>query len=215
MVGYARPVADLPIDLEEGLSETLTAALDPYDKIPRGLDALGPIAGRDVLLIGGGPRRAAQLGRLGAASVAEADAVAPGLAFTDAAFDSAVSFWSAFRGVDPAEVAETERVLRPGGRLLIVHDYGRDDVSRLRGERPEYGSWGRRDGPFLRGGFRIRVLHAFWVFESVAAAAAFLEAAFGDAGREVAAGLKRPRLTYNVAVYHRTRPDGDSVAAAR
>jgi hypothetical protein len=35
-------------------------------------------------------------------------------------------------------------------------------------------------------------------------AAAFLDESFGDVGREVAAGMKRPRLSYNVAVYHRT-----------
>ena len=33
---------------------------------------------------------------------------------------------------------------------------------------------------------------------------AFLESAFGDAGRAVAERLTRPRLSYNVAVYHRT-----------
>ena len=35
----------------------------------------------------------------------------------------------------------------------------------------------------------------------------FLEAAFGNAGREVAASMKRPRLSYNVAVYHRRLGD--------
>ena len=36
------------------------------------------------------------------------------------------------------------------------------------------------------------------------AATSFLGAAFGEVGTEVAAEMKRPRLTYNVAVYHRT-----------
>ena len=58
-------------------------------------------------------------------------------------------------------------VLRPGGRLLVLHDYGRDDVSRLRGDLPEYGLLSRRDGPFLRGGFKVRVVHCFWTFESI------------------------------------------------
>ena len=36
---------------------------------------------------------------------------------------------------------------------------------------------------------------------------AFLVEAFGPASREVVAGLTRPRLSYNVAVYHRSRRD--------
>ena len=47
-------------------------------------------------------------------------------------------------------------------------------------------------------------MHCFWTFGSQDEAGTFLEDAFGDAGRDVAAGMKRPRLSYNVAVYHRT-----------
>ena len=72
-------------------------------------------------------------------------------------------------GVDPDELMEVDRGLRPGRRLLVVHDYGRDDVSLLRDpESPEYATWSRRDGPFLReAGFRIRVVHCFWTFASL------------------------------------------------
>ena len=107
--------------------------------------------------------------------------------------------------MDPAELAAADHLLRPEGRLLVVHDYGRDDVSRLRGDLPEYRLWSRRDGPFLSAGFRIRVIHCFWTFADLAAATAFLAAAFPSTGEAVAAELKRPRLSYNVAVYHRTR----------
>jgi hypothetical protein len=123
----------------------------------------------------------------------------------DASTDVVLGLWSAFRGVDRRELAEVDRVLRPGGRHLAVHDYGRDDVSRLLGERPEYGAWSQRTGPFLTGGFRVRVVHCFWEFESTPVATAFLTAAFGEIGSTVAASLKRPRLSYNVAVYHRSR----------
>jgi hypothetical protein len=112
--------------------------------------------------------------------------------------------------VSAHDLAEADRVLRPGGRLLVIHDYGRDDVSRLRGDLPDYGLWSRRDGPFVRNGFRIRVLHCFWTFDSLDQAAEFLDAAFGEAGSVVARELKRPRLSYNVALYHRTRGGGGS-----
>jgi len=108
-------------------------------------------------------------------------------------------------------VNEAQRVARPDGRLLVLHDYGRDDVSRLRGDLPEYGSWSQRSGPFLGGGFHVRVIHCFWTFESIDDATDFLALAFGEAGEEVARSMKRPRLSHNVAVYHRdigTEPDG-------
>jgi hypothetical protein len=116
-----------------------------------------------------------------------------------------VGLWSSFRGIDPAEQAAADRLLRPGGRVLVVHDYGRDDVSRLRGDLPEYGAWSRRNGPFLAGGFRVRVLHCFWTFESLDGTQGFLAEAFGEAGAELGATLRRPRLSWNVAVYHRSR----------
>jgi hypothetical protein len=114
--------------------------------------------------------------------------------------------------VDPAELAEADRVLRPSGRLMVIHDYGRDDISRLRGaELPEYTTWSRRDGPFLKGGFKIRVVHCFWTWPSIEAAQTGL-AAFGPKGQELAGALNRPRVSWNIAIYHRSRgglvPDG-------
>jgi hypothetical protein len=115
-----------------------------------------------------------------------------------------VGFWTTFRGVDPTELTETQRALRPNGRLLVVHDYGRDDVSHLQGDRPEYGAWSKRNGPFMSAGFKVRVVHCFWTFDSMEDCRDFLVAAFQAAGAVVAAKLKRPRLSYNVAIYHRT-----------
>ena len=65
-------------------------------------------------------------------------------------------------------------------------------------------SWSRRDGPFLKRGFKIRVVHCFWTFNSIEDGRDFLEAAFGAVGRDVGAEMTRPRLSYNLAVYHRT-----------
>ena len=97
--------------------------------------------------------------------------------------------------------------------MLVVHDYGRDDVSHLFGDRPDYGSWSRRSGPFMTGGFKLRVVHCFWTFDTMDDCHEFLTTAFEDAGRTVAAGLKRPRLSYNVAIYHRSFEGAPTVLA--
>lgn len=202
---YSRPVADLPIELDAGLAEHLARVVDVEGKIPHALDTLGPLGGRDVVLVdGAGGIRARQLTERGARVVLVASSGPARYAAPDASADVVVACWSAFRGAPADEMAEAARLLRPGGRLLVVHDYGRDDIATLRGDRPEYGTWSRRDGPFLGQGFKIRVVHCFWTFADLGETRDFLTAAFGDTARALGERLSRPRLTYNVAVYHRT-----------
>ena len=201
-------MADLPFRLAEPLALRLRTAADVEGKIVRVLDALGSLAGRDVAILDlpAGPLR----DRFAAAGIDARDMPLTEplrLDLPDASLDALVSPWGGFRGVRAADLAEADRVLRPGGRLLVIHDYGRDDVSAL-GEAgaPEYAAWSRREGPFLRGGgFRIRVTHAFWTFPSIEEAREFLAEAFGERGVALGAGLKRPRLAWNVAIYHRWR----------
>ena len=207
IVAYSAAVADLPISLAAPYDAALLEALDIEGKIGLALETLGPIGERDVAVASGGPREVVQLTELGGRVTAIDSLPDGGAAFPDATFDVVTSRWSAFRDADPTALAEADRLLRPGGRLLAVHDYGRDDVSLLRGDLPEYRLWSRRDGPFLSAGFRIRVIHCFWTFPDTDAATAFIRGAFPSTGGAVAAGLKRPRLTYNVAVYHRTKGD--------
>lgn len=202
-------MSDLPIALSGDLAERLGRALDREAKITRALDALGPIADRDVMVLD--ETTTGTAARL-AGSGARVTPITPDVLTESAAGDLAgaaradilVVAWSAFRGPTPAELAAARRLLRPGGRLLVIHDYGRDDVSRLTGPRPEYGDWSRRDGPFLGNGFKIRVVHSWWTFDSLEEARTFLTEAFGAAGETLGNGLTRPRLSYNVAVYHRT-----------
>jgi SAM-dependent methyltransferase len=198
-------VADLPIDLDAGLAEHLARVLDVEGKIPRALEALGPIGGRDVILVDGPAGiRARQLAELGARVTLVTSSGPARFDAPEASADAMVACWSAFRGAPEDELAEAQRLLRPGGRLLVVHDYGRDDVAILRGELPEHGTWSRRGGPFLRHGFKIRVVHCFWTFTDLDETRIFLDRVFGPASAALSDRLTRPRLSYNVAVYHRT-----------
>src|SRR4029450_6502894 len=65
IVAYSAAVADLPIPLAQPYAAALDMALDVEGKIPRALDALGPIGGRDVGVIGGGPGEIAVMEELG------------------------------------------------------------------------------------------------------------------------------------------------------
>lgn len=200
-------MSQLPIDLAPDLAARLRRAFDPELKVARALEALGPVAGRDVVVIdGAGSPVTEAIVELGA-RVAPADLTSPlRVGAPDGSADAVLGLWSAFRGPTPLDQAEVDRILRPGGRQLAVHDYGRDDVSRLFApDRPEYGAWSQRTGPFLRGGFRIRVLHCWWSFDTLEDARDFLVTAFPARGADMAVALRRPRLAYNVAIYHRTR----------
>lgn len=198
-------MADLPFELaNEVLAGRLLRSLDVEGKVSRAIEALGPVGGREVILLGGGSARARQLEESGA-RVIEIDDWGGLADLPDASADAVVSYWSGMRASSLQELAEVDRVLRHAGRLLVVHDYGRDDVSKLRGDRPEYGSWSRRDGWFLSNGFKIHVVHCYWTFDSLAAVGTFVDDAFGPTGAALVAALKRPRMSYNVAIYHRTR----------
>jgi len=123
-------MSDLPVALPSELERSLVRALDRAGKLVAALDALGPIADRDVLVVDatGGPI----IDGLVAAGARLTSTPAPKsfeLAVPDASADVVLGLWSAFRGVDRAQLAEVDRVLRPGGRHLAVHEYGRDDVS--------------------------------------------------------------------------------------
>ncbi len=201
---------DLPLAALPAVTGRLADVMDIEGKIPRALESLGLGSDRPsaVLDVPGTPwvDRVRQVAP--DALVISGEEPGNGLVVpaADGTLASLVTLWTGFRGIVEPHLREVDRALAPDGRLLVVHDYGRDDVSRLRSpEAPEYRSWSRRDGPFLRGGgFRIRVIHCFWTFGDLDAARDALST-FGEPGEALGVALRRPRLSWNVAVYHRLR----------
>jgi hypothetical protein len=210
------------------LEEAFQRVIDVEGKLIAALEDLGPVASRDVVLVDAGRGHLErQLTAIGARvrAVAFPDerdrdaarALLAGLPAGEA--DVVVVAWSELATPDSILVGAAERLLRPGGRLMLVHDYGRDDVWSLWPDRRDrLVSWSQRRGPFLGAGFRVRVIHCWWTFESIERARDLLVAGFGEAGAELAGRMKRPRLEYQVAIYHRSVPDravgGAAVEAA-
>ncbi len=203
-----RVVADLPFTFSNAsIASQLAGVVDREAKIPRALIELGDAVDRDVVVLrADGDIRASQLRAAGARVTSSAD---DGHELRPACADVVVRCWGESGAVavpEAAGMAAAERLLRSGGRLLILADYGRDDVARLRpeGETPAvYRALRARDAAFAEWGFKLRVIHGWWTFDSTEDAGAFLAEAFGARGVEVATAMRRPRLSHKVVVYHR------------
>jgi len=111
-------------------------------------------------------------------------------------------------GALPA-IAEAFRVLRPGGRLIVIGYYGRDDVAALL--EPETVAQAmeatqRRTGWWLRNGFKIKVVHTRVDLSDSELAHEMLPRLYGDRGRAYLMGPHRPFLRLNLGLYHRSVP---------
>ena len=216
-------MSDFPFRLEpsyraaaDSLQTRLEAAVDREGKIPRAVASLAPLMEGDVALLDADRgERKRQLEEMGAAVTA-----VPGRSATELSPESSdviISFWTA-RVAGPAgwprELAAAERAARQGGRVLFVEDYAQDDATALYpddGRAAALVAMSRRDGWFLKHGFKIRVVHCWWTFDSLGDAGEVLGGVFGDRGDRLAAALRRPRISHKVGIYHRALrlpPDG-------
>jgi SAM-dependent methyltransferase len=105
-------------------------------------------------------------------------------------------------------VAEALRVLRPGGRLVVIGYYGRDDVQALL--EPEVVAHAleatrRRSGWWLRHGFRIKVVHARLDLRDDATALELLPRLYGDRGRAYLMAPHSTSLELKLGLYHLAR----------
>ena len=105
-------------------------------------------------------------------------------------------------------IAEAMRVLRPGGRLVVLGYYGRDDLASLL--EPEVVAHAleatqRRTGWWLRNGFKIKVVHTRLDVSDRDVALDLLPRLYGDRGRAFLMAPHKARLVLKLALYHRAR----------
>jgi SAM-dependent methyltransferase len=105
-------------------------------------------------------------------------------------------------------VAEALRVLRPGGRLIVIGYYGRDDLASLL--EPEVveramEATHRRTGWWLRNGFKIKVVHTRLDLADDEATHELLPLLYGDRGRAFLMGPHSTSLALKIGLYHRGR----------
>jgi SAM-dependent methyltransferase len=102
-------------------------------------------------------------------------------------------------------IAEMLRVLRPGGRLVVIGYYGRDQVASLL--EPEVVAHAleatqRRSGWWLRHGFKIKVVHSRLDVSDPATTLELLPRLYGDRGRAFLMAPHPASLTLKLGLYH-------------
>ncbi|MCV0404128.1 MAG: class I SAM-dependent methyltransferase [Chloroflexi bacterium] len=231
-----RPILPAWTETDPTLHALLGAAIDPDRKVLDALERITPIGGKRIADVGTGIGHypmllARRTGRTygvesdpllrAEAQRRAADAHQPNIRIVDGSpvalplRDGAVDIVLTSH-VDPddaslAAVAEACRVLRPGGRLIVIGHYGRDDVaSLLEPEVVEHATEAtrRRTGWWARNGFKIKVVHARLDLGDETTAHELLPRLFGDRGRAYLMGPHSPSLRLNLGLFHRVRePD--------
>jgi SAM-dependent methyltransferase len=225
-----RPILPAWTDLDPDLHARLAEAIDPDGKVLAAIERITPIGGKRIADVGTGIGHypmllARRTGRtygiesdpslLAEARRRAVDAHQPNirivegaptaLPLRDGAVDIVLSSQIEPDDTSLAAVAEARRVLRPGGRLIVIGHYGRDDVAALL--EPEVvthimEATQRRTGWWLRNGFKIKVVHARLDLRDAETAHELLPRLYGDRGRAYLMGAHRLSLRLNLGLYH-------------
>ena len=235
-----RPILPAWTELDPDLHARLAAAIDPDGKVLAALERITPIGGKRIADVGTGIGHypmllARRTGRtygiesdptlLAEARRRAVDAHQPNIRIVEGAptalplRDGAVDIVLSSQ-IDPSDaslpaVAEARRILRPGGRLIVIGHYGRDDVSALL--EPEVvehimEATQRRTGWWLRNGFKIKVVHARLDLGDADTAHELLPRLYGDRGRAYLMGAHRTSLRLNLGLFHLAMPISGSPA---
>jgi SAM-dependent methyltransferase len=221
---------------DAALHARLAEAIDPERRVLAALERITPVSGRRIADVGTGighypmllARRAGRT--YGIESDPELLAVARHRAATShqpnirivegeptalPLRDEAVDIVLSGR-IEPDDrwlpaITESLRVLRRGGRLVVIGYYGRDDVASLLEPevvRHALEATRRRTGWWLRHGFKIKVVHVRIDLGDEATAYELLPRLYGDRGRAYLMGPHGRSLRLNLGMYHRAKEAG-------
>jgi ubiquinone/menaquinone biosynthesis C-methylase UbiE len=205
----------------------MTQAIDPEQRISSAMQAVAPLDGRVLLDVGAGvgdrtilyARLAAHVyalepdpealpilrGRIkssGASNVTVVPAGAGAIPLEDNCVEVAYATWAYFfgPGSEPG-LQEVERVVQPGGDLVVVQNNGHDEVSQfwapMESECESWPPW------FAEHGFSCQVVDTVWRFRTRDEALAVLEFLWGEPARAYVLEHDKLEFGYKVAVYHR------------
>ena len=209
------------------LLERMTQAVDPEERVPAAIQAAAPLEGRTLLDVGAGvgdqtivyarlashvyalepdPRALPILrGRIksaGETNVTVVPGSAESIPLEDGTVDVAYATWAYFfgPGSEPG-LRETERVVRSGGDIVVVQNYGRDELAEFwlpqESECEAWPAW------FQEKGFACEVVDTVWRFATIEEALAVLEFLWGAEARKHVLEQGKVEFGYKVAVYHR------------